>query len=113
ARSSRRWRPAGFRSSRSQHTLCQATARRHCRLAATTMIQSQSIFLDCSRKCRKRLIVPDPSPGRDHETLGNDMQVAPESGSDQRLKRALLAHVRQDFSAPAGAIVGFAEILLE
>jgi adenylate cyclase len=36
-----------------------------------------------------------------------------ESGADQRLKRALLAHVRQDFSAPAAAIVGFAEILLE
>ncbi len=37
----------------------------------------------------------------------------PESYSDQRLKRALLAHVRQDFSAPVGAIVGIAEILLE
>jgi adenylate cyclase len=37
----------------------------------------------------------------------------PESGSDQRLKRALLAHVRQDFSGPVSAIVGFAEILME
>jgi adenylate cyclase len=36
-----------------------------------------------------------------------------EPPSDQRLKRALLAHVHQDFSAPVSAIVGFAEILLE
>jgi adenylate cyclase len=57
--------------------------------------------------------VPDPSPDRQHELLRYEMQAEPESGSDQRLKRALLAHVRQDFSAPTGAIVGFAEILLE
>src|SRR6185437_12838460 len=30
-----------------------------------------------------------------------------------RLERALVAFVRQDISAPVGAIVGFAEILLE
>ena len=41
------------------------------------------------------------------------MAAASESNSDQRLRRALLAHVRQDFSAPVGAIVGFAEILLD
>ena len=41
------------------------------------------------------------------------MAAASESNSEERLKRALLAHVRQDFSAPVGAIVGFAEILLE
>ena len=41
------------------------------------------------------------------------MRATSESYSDQRLKRALLAHVRQDFSAPVGAIVGLAEILLE
>jgi len=41
------------------------------------------------------------------------MPATSESYSDQRLKRALLAHVRQDFSAPVGAIVGIAEILLE
>ena len=33
--------------------------------------------------------------------------------SEDFLKVALLAHVRQDFSAPAGAIVGYAEILIE
>ena len=36
-----------------------------------------------------------------------------DSGADQRLKRALLAHIRQDFSGPVSAIVGFAEILME
>ena len=41
------------------------------------------------------------------------MPAVSESHSNRRLKRALLAHVRQDFSAPVGAIVGFAEILLE
>ena len=41
------------------------------------------------------------------------MVAASESTSEERLRRALLAHVRQDFSAPVGAVVGFAEILLE
>ena len=41
------------------------------------------------------------------------MAAASESNSDERLKRALLAHVRQDFSAPVSAVVGFAEILLD
>jgi len=41
------------------------------------------------------------------------MRATSESYSDQRLKRALHAHVRQDFSAPVGAIVVLAEILLE
>jgi adenylate cyclase len=41
------------------------------------------------------------------------MDASSKAHSDERLKRALLAHVRQDFSAPVGAIVGFAEILLE
>jgi len=39
--------------------------------------------------------------------------MAAASDSEERLRRALLAHVRQDFSAPVGAVVGFAEILLE
>ena len=33
--------------------------------------------------------------------------------SDDGLKLALLAHVRQDFSAPTGAILGYTEILME
>src|SRR4051794_14053857 len=33
--------------------------------------------------------------------------------SQQRLDRALVAFVRQEFSAPSAAILGFAEILLE
>lgn len=41
------------------------------------------------------------------------MAAASGSGSEERLRRALLAHVRQDFSAPVGAVVGFAKILLE
>jgi adenylate cyclase len=41
------------------------------------------------------------------------MRAASDSSSEQRLKRALLAHVRQDFSSPVGAIVGYAEILME
>ena len=41
------------------------------------------------------------------------MAAASESNSEERLRRALLAHVRQDFSAPVGAVVGFAEILLD
>jgi adenylate cyclase len=36
-----------------------------------------------------------------------------EQGSEDRLKLALLAYVRQDFSAPVGAMVGYAEILVE
>src|SRR5262245_45749558 len=32
---------------------------------------------------------------------------------NDRLKVALLAHIRQDFIAPVGAIVGYAEILME
>jgi adenylate cyclase len=39
--------------------------------------------------------------------------MKPDSLPDQRLKQALLAHVRQDFSAPVAAIVGYAEILIE
>ena len=41
------------------------------------------------------------------------MLNAPSRHSERFLKLALLAHVRQDFSAPAGAIVGYAEILIE
>jgi class 3 adenylate cyclase len=37
----------------------------------------------------------------------------PEQRSEDFLKVALLAHVRQDFSAPVNAIVGYAEILIE
>ena len=37
----------------------------------------------------------------------------PEARADRRQKEALLAHVRQDFSAPVSAIVGYAEILIE
>ena len=38
---------------------------------------------------------------------------APSGRSERFLKLALLAHVRQDFSAPVGAILGYAEILIE
>jgi adenylate cyclase len=41
------------------------------------------------------------------------MSDAAASSSGQRLERALVAFVRQEFSAPTAAIVGFAEILLE
>jgi class 3 adenylate cyclase len=41
------------------------------------------------------------------------MAASVEQGSEDRLKLALLAHVRQDFSAPVGAMVGYAEILVE
>jgi class 3 adenylate cyclase/CheY-like chemotaxis protein len=41
------------------------------------------------------------------------MAPGSESGPEERLRRALLAHVRQDFTAPVGAVVGFAEILVE
>jgi adenylate cyclase len=37
----------------------------------------------------------------------------PDRRSEDFLKLALLAHVRQDFSAPVSAIVGYAEILIE
>jgi class 3 adenylate cyclase len=40
------------------------------------------------------------------------MQAGPEA-LDDRSRRALLAHIRQDFIAPVGAIVGYAEILIE
>ena len=35
------------------------------------------------------------------------------SNEDDRLRRMLLAYVRQEFEAPVGAILGYAEILLE
>jgi adenylate cyclase len=41
------------------------------------------------------------------------MATRGERRSDDALKLALLAHIRQDFSAPVGAIVGYAEILME
>lgn len=41
------------------------------------------------------------------------MATPPSQRSDDLLKLALLAHVRQDFSAPVSAIVGYAEILIE
>ena len=41
------------------------------------------------------------------------MVLTPEQRSEDFLKLALLAHVRQDFSAPVNAIVGYAEILIE
>jgi len=41
------------------------------------------------------------------------MVTLPEQRSEDFLKLALLAHVRQDFSAPVSAIVGYAEILIE
>src|SRR5262249_11992307 len=40
------------------------------------------------------------------------MQIGPET-LDDRSRRALLAHIRQDFIAPVGAIVGYTEILIE
>jgi class 3 adenylate cyclase len=41
------------------------------------------------------------------------MGAPPERRSEDFLKLALLAHVRQDFSAPVSAIVGYTEILIE
>ncbi len=46
---------------------------------------------------------------------GRGPSAARKQGGDTqaRLKQALLAHVRQDFSAPVAAIVGYADILIE
>jgi class 3 adenylate cyclase/CheY-like chemotaxis protein len=41
------------------------------------------------------------------------MLPASPSDGEQRVRRALLAHLRQEFMAPAAAIVGYADILLE
>src|SRR6266446_5713961 len=83
---------------------------------ATITIPSQSTFRASSKKCRPRSIEEAPEATglryRQEDTKAS-MPAASESHSNRRLKRALLAHVRQDFSAPVGAIVGFAEILLE
>jgi signal transduction histidine kinase len=35
------------------------------------------------------------------------------SDEDARLQHALLAHLRQEFTAPAAAILGYAEMLIE
>ena len=40
------------------------------------------------------------------------MEIGP-TPLDDRSRRALLAHIRQDFIAPVGAIVGYTEILIE
>jgi class 3 adenylate cyclase len=37
----------------------------------------------------------------------------PTGAEDERLQRALLAHLRQEFTAPAAAILGYAEMLIE
>src|SRR5881397_3846505 len=42
-----------------------------------------------------------------------DKAMAAGSDDDTRLQRALLAHLRQEFSAPAAAIIGYAEMLIE
>jgi len=44
---------------------------------------------------------------------GSGAAARPNIEHGVRLKRALLAHVRQDFSAPVAAIVGYADILIE
>jgi adenylate cyclase len=41
------------------------------------------------------------------------MEPRPSSSEDDRLHRMLLAYVRQEFEAPVGAILGYAEIMLE
>ena len=40
-------------------------------------------------------------------------ETKPLSTEDDRLHRTLLAYVRQEFEAPVGAILGYAEIMLE
>ena len=40
-------------------------------------------------------------------------ESTPASAEDDRLHRMLLAYVRQEFEAPVGAILGYAEIMLE
>lgn len=40
-------------------------------------------------------------------------ELKPLSTGDDRLHRALLAYVSQEFEAPVGAILGYAEIMLE
>jgi class 3 adenylate cyclase len=40
-------------------------------------------------------------------------ELKPSSTEDERLHRTLLAYVRQEFEAPVGAILGYAEIMLE
>ena len=41
------------------------------------------------------------------------MQSTPLSNEDDRLHRMLLAYVRQEFEAPASAVLGYAEIMIE
>jgi adenylate cyclase len=40
-------------------------------------------------------------------------ELKPQNSDDDRLRGALLAYVRQEFEAPVGAVVGYAEIMLE
>ncbi len=40
-------------------------------------------------------------------------ELKPQTTDDDRLRGALLAYVRQEFEAPVGAVVGYAEIMLE
>src|SRR5882724_8615288 len=95
---------------------CRMIARRRSMPVATITIPSQSTFRASSKKCRLHSTEEAPEAAdlwyRQEDTKAS-MPAASESHSNRRLKRALLAHVRQDFSAPVGAIVGFAEILLE
>jgi len=46
-------------------------------------------------------------------SAGNEDRSEPESAVSERLRRARLANVRQELLAPASAIMGYAELLLE
>src|SRR5262245_103231 len=75
-------------------------ATRRSRRAATISTPSQSSFRACSarsKRCSAKPRRPDMAAGSD----------------DARLQRALLAHLRQEFTAPAAAIIGYAEMLIE
>jgi class 3 adenylate cyclase/CheY-like chemotaxis protein len=52
-------------------------------------------------------------PRGQSEDAGVTAAAEPAAITDERLKQALLAHVREEFGAPVGAIIGYAEILLE
>src|SRR5258706_6148691 len=95
-----------------------ATARRQWRPAARTTTPSRSTFHACwtrSPSC-SRTGTPELPAGQAH-VIARGTSTMPPSASpaprEDRLKLALLTHIRQDFSAPVGAILGYAEILME
>src|SRR5262245_39080040 len=95
--------PKPSRLSRPQPRPWPRIATRRLRRGATILTPSRSNSRACSARSRR-------CSARARQA---DMLEPAGSPDDARLQRALLAHLRQEFTAPAAAILGYAEMLIE